>query len=54
MMKKKNKKELENVEGMATDVRTKEQAVSFLTLKDYLIHGNPVDLSRYLTYFYSL
>ena len=41
---KKTQKELENAEGMATDVRTKEQAVNFLTSKDYLIHGNPVDL----------
>jgi hypothetical protein len=46
MKKNKKQKELENVEGMATDVRTKEQAVSFLTSKDYLIHGNPVDLPR--------
>lgn len=29
---------------MATDVRTREQAVNFLTSKEYLIHGNPVDL----------
>jgi hypothetical protein len=40
----KTQKELKNAEGMATDVRTKEQAVNFLTSKDYLIHGNPVDL----------
>jgi hypothetical protein len=29
---------------MTTDVRTREQAVNFLTSKEYLIHGNHVDL----------
>ena len=42
--KKNTQKELKNVEGMATNVRTREQAINFLTSKEYLIHGNPVDL----------
>ena len=41
---RKTQKELENVEGMTADMRMGEQAVSFLTSKEYLIHGNPVDL----------
>jgi len=37
-------KEMEEAEGQNTDVRSKEQAIAFLTAKQYLIPGNPIDL----------
>jgi hypothetical protein len=40
----KTQKELEDAEGQNTDVRSKEQAIDFLTAKQYLIPGNPIDL----------
>jgi hypothetical protein len=39
-----SQKELEEAEGQNTDVRSKEQAIDFLTAKQYLIPGNPIDL----------
>lgn len=41
---KKSQKELENAEGSNTDVRTKEQAIIFLTTKEYLTPDKPADL----------
>ena len=41
---KKTQKELEDAEGQNTDVRSKQQAVDFLTAKQYLIPSNPIDL----------
>ena len=41
---KKTQKELEDAEGQNTDVRSKQQAVDFLTAKQYLIPGNSIDL----------
>ena len=44
-------KELEEAEGQNTDIRSKEQAIDFLTAKQYLIPGNPINL---LTLAYAL
>jgi methyl-accepting chemotaxis protein len=41
---KKTQKELENAEGLTTDVRSKEQAVAFLQAREYLVPGKPIDL----------
>jgi methyl-accepting chemotaxis protein len=41
---KRTQKELEEAEGQSTDVRSKEQAIEFLTAKQYLIPGKQVDL----------
>jgi methyl-accepting chemotaxis protein len=40
----KTQKELEDAEGQNTDVRSKEQAINFLTAKQYLIPSKPIDL----------
>ena len=39
-----SQKELEEAEGQNADVRSKEQAIDFLTARQYLIPGNPIDL----------
>ena len=39
-----SQKELEEAEGQNTGVQSKEQAIDFLTAKQYLIPSNPVDL----------
>jgi gas vesicle protein len=41
---KKTQKELENAEGINTNVRNKQQALTFLQKKEYLVPGKPVDL----------
>ena len=41
---RRSQKELEEAEGQNTDVRSKEQAIEFLTARQYLIPGNPIDL----------
>jgi len=41
---KKMQKELEDAEGQNTDMQSKQQAIDFLTAKQYLIPGNPIDL----------
>lgn len=37
-------KELESTKGINTDVHSKEQAITFLQGKDYLVPGKPIDL----------
>jgi len=39
-----SQKELEEAEGQNMDVQLKKQAINFLTAKQYLIPGNPIDL----------
>jgi hypothetical protein len=41
---KKPQKDTENMEGINTNVRTKEEAIRFLTTKEYLLPGKPADL----------
>jgi len=41
---KRTQKELEEVEGQSTNVWSKEQAIEFLTAKQYLTPGNQADL----------
>ena len=41
---KKTQKDTDNSDGLNTDVRTKEQAIAFLTIKEYIVPGKPVDL----------
>jgi hypothetical protein len=41
---KKSTKELENAEGINTDMQTKEQAIIFLQGRDYLVPGKPANL----------
>ena len=41
---KKTRKELEDAEGTLTDVRNKEQALTFLQAKEYLVPGEPTNL----------
>src|ERR1700676_587812 len=41
---KKTLKELENADGINTDVRSKEQAMAFLQAKEYLVPGKQTDL----------
>ena len=43
-MIKKTQKELENTEGINTDVRSREQAIAFLQAKEYLVPGKSVNL----------
>ena len=41
---KKPQKDTENTEGINTDMWTKEEAISFLTTREYLLPGKPADL----------
>jgi hypothetical protein len=41
---KKTQKDTENTEGINTNVWTKEEAIGFLTTKEYLLPGKPADL----------
>ena len=41
---RKTQKDTDNSDGLNTDVRTKEQAIAFLTVKEYIVTGKPVDL----------
>lgn len=41
---KKTQKDLENADGLNTNIRTKEQATEFLIAKEYLNPGKPTDL----------
>jgi len=41
---KRTQKELEEVEGLSIDIQSKEQAIKFLTAKQYLTPGNQADL----------
>ena len=41
---KKTQKELENADGINTDVRSREQAIAFLQAKEYLVPGKSADL----------
>ena len=43
-MTTRSQKELKEAEGQSTDIQSKEQAVEFLMVKQYLIPGNPTDL----------
>ena len=40
----KTQKELKDAEGQSTNIQLKQQAINFPTAKQYLIHGNPIDL----------
>ena len=41
---KKPQKDTENMEGINNDMQTKEEAIGFLTTKEYLLPGKPADL----------
>ena len=41
---KKTQRNTDNMDGLNTDMRTKEQVIAFLTTKEYIVPGKPVDL----------
>ena len=41
---KKTQKDTDNTDSLNTDVQMKEQAIAFLTIKEYLVPGKPTDL----------
>ena len=41
---KRPQKATESMEGINTDVQTKEEAIGFLTTREYLLPGKPADL----------
>jgi methyl-accepting chemotaxis protein len=41
---KKTRKELEDADGLNTSIKSKQQAISYLTMGDYITPGKPIDL----------